>query len=228
MKIANAVSNEHGTAKNGVKGDQTSREIRVQNWYLRDGGWDYYLEPKDSMIAHRAAKIGRMICENDSFGYDQVDRWSGLAAFPDGTGDFDCSSLAISCYILGGLDLPRKGYSGDIVERLMATGQFNIYTDDEHLKSDKLAVPGGIYVAPRKHVVICVGEADDSDFDTDINVLRKITALGSVRVRDIPKIGKTVRVLHKGDVESVVGVDDQTGWYRVKDGYVTNNTKYIK
>lgn len=104
------------------------------------------------MIAHRAQKIAQILAKNDTFGYDQVDRWSGLHAYKaqDGrAGDFDCSSLVISCYILAGLELPAKGYSGDIVKRFTATGKFRAHYDDAHLTTDKLATAGGVYVAEK-------------------------------------------------------------------------------
>lgn len=226
MRIANAVSNENGTSKGGVAGDQTGKEIRLQNWYKRFGGWDTYLEPLDGMIAHRAGKIAKIIAENDSFGYDQVHRWSGLEAYPNGCGDFDCSSLAISCYILGGLDIPAKGYSGDIVKRLVATGKFRAWTDSEHTDSDALAVAGGIYVATGKHVVICVD--DEAESGNDEIGIKTITAKGFVRVRTAPKTGKRIRTLRKGDTEPYEFIDEESGWYKLVDGYVTNNTRYIK
>lgn len=224
MKIVHAVSNEHGTSKGGAVGDQTGKEIRLQEWYDRRS-WDAYLECTDAELARSAAEYAVQIAENDSFGYDQSERWGGYENYPSG-GDFDCSSLAIACYIFAGLNIPPRGYSGDIAPRLMKTGLFREYRDDAHLKSADIASVGGIYVAEKKHVAICVG---DGNFETDTDVgYKTITAKGSVRVRSVPVTGKTVRILHLGDTEKVLGSDESSGWYKIRDGWVTNNTRYIK
>lgn len=232
MKIVHAVSNEHGSVRGGAKGDQTGREIRVDKWYDRksSGGWTCYLEPLDGMVAHRAQKIAQILAKNDTFGYDQVDRWSGLHAYKaqDGrAGDFDCSSLVISCYILAGLELPAKGYSGDIVKRFTATGKFRAHYDDAHLTTDKLATAGGVYVAEKKHVCIIIDEEDAAPEEPTPDA-EVIYIKGNIRVRVSPISGKTVRILRKGTTEKIYGADDATGWYKVVDGYVTSNSKYVE
>lgn len=42
-KIVHARSNEFGGIKNGKPGDQTGREIMVDDYYEINGGWDYHL-----------------------------------------------------------------------------------------------------------------------------------------------------------------------------------------
>lgn len=220
IKIVNAVSNERGTSKGGIKGDQTGKEIRVQNWY--DRPWDYYLEPLDKSLAQRAAEEAERIANDDSYGYDQEDRWSGLK---NDSGDFDCSSLCISAYILAGLNIPKKGYSGDMVERLCDTGKFVAHSDDEYLHSCDLAENGGIYVAEHKHAVICVGGEPKENKEREERF--ELKALGSVRVRKSPIDGKTVRILHKNERVGIRGVH-ACGWYLVDGGYVTNNPRYVE
>lgn len=42
-KIVHAVADERGKASGGKPGDQTGKEILVQDWYDRAGGWKYRL-----------------------------------------------------------------------------------------------------------------------------------------------------------------------------------------
>lgn len=41
----NPVVNEKGTTTGGKAGDQTGREVRIDKWYKRDGGWRYNIIP---------------------------------------------------------------------------------------------------------------------------------------------------------------------------------------
>lgn len=46
-KLVQATSNENGGIYNGKQGDQTGKEIRVQNFYNYSKGWDYILRYPD-------------------------------------------------------------------------------------------------------------------------------------------------------------------------------------
>lgn len=77
VRIGHAVGDEHGKGRGGSPGDQTGKEVRIQDWYIRSGGWKYYLEPVDSGLANRAAHFMEEICTSNKFGYDRDDRWTG-------------------------------------------------------------------------------------------------------------------------------------------------------
>lgn len=55
--------------------------------------------------------------------------------------------------------------------------------------------------------------------------------MGSVRVRDFPKTGKTIFILRKGKSLEIEEYDADTGWYCVTtpngSGFITNNPKYV-
>lgn len=58
-------------------------------------------------MADKAATYMEEIAANDDFGYSQPNRWTGYQAIINNgrkvkgaKGDFDCSSLILSCYIL--------------------------------------------------------------------------------------------------------------------------------
>lgn len=45
LKVLSAEYNEFGTATGGQPGDQTGKEVRVRDLYIRSGGWTYILRP---------------------------------------------------------------------------------------------------------------------------------------------------------------------------------------
>ena len=164
VRIGHAVSDERGGKTGGIPGDQTGKEIRIDTWYARKDGWDYYLECKDAQMAERAARYMERICAGN-FGYSQEQkaRWSGYRAiaavcgFVEGAcGDFDCSSLAIACYILAGLTHPASGYTGSMRASLQKTGMFAAYTDPPRLVTSDYARRGSLYLKEGAHVLMCL------------------------------------------------------------------------
>lgn len=230
MKIIHAVCDENGKARGGQLGDQTGKEIREQNWY--DRPWSQYIECTDRALAEHAVTIAKAICKGD-YGYSQDARWTGYDAIckhgiENGRGDFDCSSLVLSCYVLTGLNIrEKKGSTHDLAEILSATGKFKVYCDSEHLKNPNLAKIGSMFCTPGAHVCICIedGKACMSDEEPSRELIR---AKGSIRVRETPQTGKTLAIAHKGDVIEVYGSDPETGWYMTSTGYVTNNSRYVE
>lgn len=235
MKIGHAVMNEHGNAKGGVPGDSTGKEIRIAEWY--DRPWSCYLEPKDDDVADRAVSWMERICEDGRFGYDQEKRWGGYTEIKKhgfdgaGKGDFDCSSLVISCYIFAGLDLLPTGYTGNMERLLMATGAFNRFDDAEHLKrTDKLKAGGVLIAKGHTCMVLETGAGyEDKPEEGDGIYIGTVTAKGSVRVRNAPtKKGATLKIIHKGDALGILTEDAETGWLYTKYGWITNNRQYVE
>lgn len=103
------------------------------------------------------------ICSDRNYGYNQIERWTGYLAVKKNKnkvsgacGEFDCSSLIITCYILAGLSISADGYTGNLKTKLLATGKFLAYNDEVHLKSDKYARRGGVYLKENSHVVMAL------------------------------------------------------------------------
>lgn len=84
--MVHASNGEKGT-KGNKAGDQTKREICVAKV---SGKWDFVLRYPDERIATSAALLAVDIANDDSHGYDQINR--------NGNPDFDCSSLVIYCF----------------------------------------------------------------------------------------------------------------------------------
>ena len=232
MKIIHAVSNEHGRANGGLPGDQTGKEIREANWY--DRPWEVYIEPKDREIGEKAVEIANRICDGD-YGYSQEDRWSGYKAINaygfESTGDFDCSSLCISCYIFAGMPLKAEGYTKTLEKIFLNSGMFRSSRDEKVLHDPSYAVMGGMYLAPGKHVCMCIENGENAQSVPNVphenQYIGYITPKGSVRARLSPRDGKTVRILHKGDHIGILTEDYETGWVYTDYGWVTNNPQYV-
>ena len=159
IKIGHASIDENGKIAGGKVGDQTTREICVREWYNKP--WNVYLECTDLSLAKSAAEWMEKICNDKDFGYDQNERWSGYQSIKKNgfktsgaKGEFDCSSLVISCYIFAGLEMSPDGYTGNLKSKLLRSGKFVAYTDSTHLLSDTLAKRGGIYLSEGHHVVM--------------------------------------------------------------------------
>ena len=233
-KIVEAYSDENGKARGGKLGDQTGKEIRVREFYIRDGGFSVYLECTDPLLAEAAVFNARLIAEDSSFGYNQDDRWSGYKEIISGgsideaeTGDFDCASLCVAAYILAGLDMKPEGYTGNLERLFLETGKFKSYDDAAHLNSSNLATVGGMYLEPKKHVMMMLENGSGAQPQEQPSGGKRVYAKGSVRVRKSPIDGKSLVTLRKGESLPYIST-----WHAVElDGetaYISGNTKYTE
>lgn len=235
MKIIHAVSDENERARGGIAGDQTGKEIREAKWY--DRPWAQYIECKDTDLAAHAVTIIKAICAGN-YGYNQDARWTGYDAIckygiESGCGDFDCSSLVLSCYRLAGLSIKEKtGSTRDVAKILTATGKFKLSTDRADLSTADHARKGALFCTPGKHVCMCIEDGPNVEIPAPAGqqtVDRQLVrALGSVRIRETPKDGKTISIAHEGDVIEVYGTDEATGWYKTGTGFITKNERYVE
>ena len=166
VKIGHACADEKYKASGGKAGDQTKKEILIQNWYPESGtGWNVMLVCTDTVMAQQAADYMKAICENDDFGYDQGERATGYLSIVKANGkvanatpaEFDCSSLVSSCYKLSGLNINHQCTTRNLRKALLNTGKFVEYTDSAHLKTEDYAVPGAVYLKEGSHVAMSLG-----------------------------------------------------------------------
>ena len=224
VKIGHAVQDERGKASGGALGDQTGKEILVTTWYNRAGGWDVYLECTDTGLAERAARYMERICAGN-YGYSQSARWTGYKAIKAAggnveaaKGDFDCSSLVVSCYIFAGLNHAATGYTGSIRKSLLATGKFREYTDAKHLASADYAKRGGLYLKAGKHVLMCLSDGSKAGQSTATGLPPPYIEVigGSVNVRkQASTSGALLFTAHRGDAFQYVAPDMNTGWHGI-------------
>lgn len=150
--------------KNGVKGDQTSKEVKRGNCYYF--GQTLVIRPKSSQI-NKGKRIGKAtgeIADNDCFGYGQLDRASAYIVarginwrirYIEGVKNkcnLDCSELAgIAVNFAYNKEIvPSTVYSGNIAPTLVATKLFKTIAYE---KGMKLKV-GDIIVNPGHHVIV--------------------------------------------------------------------------
>ena len=112
-QIVHASLNEKGTTTGGKVGDQTGREICTRSNY---GEWDFVLRYPDERVALQATLKALDIADDNSHGYDQINRW--------GAPDYDCSSLVITAYEKVGVPVKEKGatYTGNMREAFKKCG----------------------------------------------------------------------------------------------------------
>ena len=248
-KIAHAVGDENGNGSGGRAGDQTGREVLVQNWYNRSGGWGVCLECIDEKLASAAADIAVRIANDDSFGYDKSQRTTAYAAIKAAGGnieaaadsELDCSVLVFIAYKLAGLNI-EIGYTGNLESRFLATGKFIAHRESKYLTSGEYAKKGWIYLTAGKHTAIVVTNgsksgtvsANNPATETDQIKPPYVVSKGTVNIRtgsgtQYEKIGKT----YNGQKLPYQGTDKAgLKWYMVEwedmTAFISSNPKYTK
>jgi hypothetical protein len=228
IKSGHAVMDEFGKTVGLTPGDQTGKEITVAKWYAKNKSgrtWKYYLECTDRAMAERAAVYMEQICADSAFGYtqDPVRRWDGYRSIvanggvvSGARGDFDCSTLIFTCFILAGADIEPDGYTGNLRTRFLASGKFKSYSDTAHTGSDALATRGGIYLRDG-HVLMALEDGNGVVTVSSEKVVGRII-VDEVKkwcnVRSGPSLEHTIiGRANKNDTFDVYGVEED--WYRI-------------
>lgn len=146
VKIAHAVSDEFGKAGSSKTqaGDQTGREIRIDDWY--DGKFTSVFRAKDAEVAEKIAQAAEAIAKNNNVGYNQLDRTS-LAKLLKGAKDAikkiknlkkkcntDCSAMVAQEIKAAGINISDDMYTGNERALILATKQFNEYVGDKYTR----------------------------------------------------------------------------------------------
>ncbi len=215
VKIGHAIYSENGTI-DGKTGDQTGKEICTRDWYrsgeVNGNGvtWDYLLVCTDEVLAKKAAEILKEICENNNYGYSQVRRWQGYQSIAKlgikhGKGDFDCSSLALTAYILAGLDIEPDGYTGNMRAKLLATGKFKARSGKKYVATSDYAKIGALYLREGHHVAMALEDGKET--------IKQAAATTAAAVKYFPKYtGKSNSIV---DGLNAIGVNSSSE-YRLK------------
>lgn len=159
VKIGSARSSYGNT----TPGDQNGgREVSTEKYYVHSKGW-VVLRAKDPDARERIAVAMERACANDDIGYDQSTRLTlfnnvKAAGFdPAKTTkkvNTDCSALVRVCVHYAGIEVDNFITSNE-VSKLMATGAFEKFTDDEHCKSSDHLLRGDILDTRTKgHTVV--------------------------------------------------------------------------
>lgn len=100
IRFGSARIDENGKIVGGKPGDQTGREVSMQNYYMSSKGW-YCLRPKSVDHATKLAKAMTLACDNDNIGYNQDQRYQVISKGINSKTPInaDCSSLVRACII---------------------------------------------------------------------------------------------------------------------------------
>lgn len=173
MLCAWASISEKGTA-NGIKGDQTRKEIKIGNYY--NFGQNEFLRPKDAEVGKRMAIAAARIAENDYIGYGQIDRNTAYNEFCKINWDInrikeikvkcniDCSELALCAvnFALGYAALPHTLYTGNIKVVLLALKnkeKKHVFDCLKNLKEKDLKA-GDLPLKAGHHIIVVIGSTD--------------------------------------------------------------------
>lgn len=147
-RIGHARADENNKAKGGKAGDQTNKEILVQDWYLHSKGWLMVFRAKDTKIAEKIAATMEQACNNDNIGYDQSQRTTLYEQAKKFKWDVskiknqcecDCSSLVAVCVNAAGVPISKDMYTGNQKQLLTMTGKFEVLEALDYLtKPDNL------------------------------------------------------------------------------------------
>lgn len=226
IKIGHAVYDENGKSSGGKLGDQTGREIRTQEWYVSGNGWDYLLVCLDKALAEKAAAIMSAICSNNAYGYSQTARWTGYNSIEanggniaKGKGDFDCSSLVLSCYIFAGLNIPADGYTGNLRSKLVATGKFKAYKASKYVSTDAYAERGALYLREGHHVCMSL-EAGSKKQTLKVKYFAKYTGKSASIVDALNYLHETSTFTYRASIARANGIT-------IYAGTAAQNTKLL-
>lgn len=161
IRLGSARIDENGNIHGGKAGDQTGREVMIEDYYRHSLGW-VGLRAKDPGVREKIAYAMEAACANADIGYDQYQRNSlYVAASKVGFDpsrvkikcETDCSALVRVCCAYAGI---RVGDFNTTTQKkvLMETGKF----EEFHVVNKSSCIRGDILVTPRQgHTVVCVG-----------------------------------------------------------------------
>lgn len=166
--IGSARLNENGKTTDGCPGDQTGREVGIQEWYMHTKAW-IVLRAKTPAVREAIAYAMAAACNNNNIGYCQSHSHrtrATLAAQPHGydpakiTTDVetDCSELVRLCCLYAGIKVPSFN-TGSEKNVLLNTGVFTAYEDGAHCNSSDRLLRGDILVTRTKgHTVVVLSD----------------------------------------------------------------------
>lgn len=154
---------ENGKATGGRKGDQTGREVKTGSWY--NFGQTVVLRFKDRNKAAKAATAMKQLCNNNSVGYCQGHRTS-LYTELEKVGwnptalktpcETDCSAMMSPVLKCAGISVSKDIYTGNMVNAIMATGEFEKLTGSKYTGTGNNLMTGDISVAAGKHTIMAL------------------------------------------------------------------------
>lgn len=193
MKIllAHARSNEEGKTAGGKAGDQTGREVCVQEFF--EYRWQYIFRAKDPKRAEYLAANAEICCANDHIGYDHPDRYSMYLQAKAAKYNFnkittdcntDCSQLTATLINGSGVTISPYIFTGNMRDYIMKTGAFVeiAYTDKSQLRRGDI-----LLTVDKGHVVIItLGAESGQGPSTELKWVAEVYGKELVDVKTAP------------------------------------------
>ncbi|WP_458397838.1 endolysin-like domain-containing protein [Anaerotignum sp.] len=183
-----ASQDERAKASGGKAGDQTGKEVKTGSWY--DFGQTAVYRWKDRSKAKTYASIIKYWCNDSDVGYDQNQRttlgawckkhdWSYKVNTPVET---DCSRMVadgINCTMKKEVfTIGSTFYTGNLGDKLMATGLFTKLTGSKYCDQDAYLMVGDIINNPARHVITAL--ANGSKASTSSTTTSKKKSIATV------------------------------------------------
>lgn len=236
--IGHASISEKGTI-NGVKGDQTQKEVCTRTFY--SAPWDYAAIHPDINVREKHANAVEDGCANDNIGYGQSDRNTlnteakkvnydlSKITTPCNT---DCSEFQNVCAVASGAPGVTHGSNGwttSTMKSALQNAGYKIITDKTYLASADYCVRGAIYVKSGSHTVC--GLTNGSKYSQTLSKAG-LTSSSTSTTTTTPT-SNTYTVV-KGDTLSGIGAKLKIDWKSIaelngiKSPYVINIGQILK
>lgn len=178
--ISNSGSDENGNYRGGEAGDQTGKEWRMRDFYLRP--WTCVLRYPDQKVALKIAQLGIDAALNDRIGYDQSQNrtylkqlkavgWEPSKITTPCEADCSagvCANVTAAGYLLGipALQNHTGTYTGNMRSALTKAG-FKLLTDSKYLTSGDYLLPGDILLNDGHHTAtnVTIGRKVKNDWN---------------------------------------------------------------
>lgn len=164
---------ERGSARGGAAGDQTGREVKTGNWY--DFGQTVVLRFKDRTKAKKAAASMKVLCNGNYVGYDQNQRTTLYTALQAVNWDVsklktkcetDCSAMMSPVLKTAGISVSKDIYTGNMVNAIMNTGEFEKLTGSKYTDSGDYLMTGDISVNEGRHTIMALEDGSKASGGT--------------------------------------------------------------
>lgn len=245
VKLGNAENDERMKSSGGQAGDQTTKEVRIRDWYNRTKGWSHVIRPKDANVAEKIAKAMEQACTNEHIGYDQNQRTTLFFQAKNCKWDLskitvdcetDCSALVSVCVNAAGISVSKDMYTGNELEVLKKTGKFDIITEFEYLTSSDYLRRGDILLGSGHTAVVLSNGNKYTSTQTKADSGRSGAFLVRILANALNvRAGagtsyKVNRVIHKGEVYTITETTTSGSWGKLKSGagWISLNPKYTQ
>ena len=204
IKIGHASISELGSANGGTAGDQTKKEVYIdENYDVTKKSYNVLLRPKTSALAEASAAACEAGCKNDKIGYSQNNR-NSLYSEAVKVGydlskitascDTDCSAFMTVCAKAGGASF-AYGYGGssnapttrNMRNWFTKSGDYTELVSSVYLTSSDYLKRGDILVAEGSHTIMVLANGSKISANAVPAVLLKV-AVTVVSISDTEAI----------------------------------------